>query len=268
MNYIAEINAFRVIAKKIKLSINDACLWYALMGLANDNFWTDNFKVKMSVLKSETRLSKNSILRARNSLKEKCLIIFNESKNDSTTYTMIPLASNDPVTHINTPSHTGTPPSHTGTPPVPHRHPPSGEKTHILEPQTYETKQLTEKQNCGHNNCFFLKQENINKHNKPYTREKFFDDETLNSIFFDFLEQRQKKDKTCNTQRAIALLVAKIKQYDPKKALELIEKSIINNWKGIFDDEKKTSTQQTKTDQQKNNQEKVYNKDAWKKNPR
>ena len=79
----------------------------------------------------------------------------------------------------------------------------------------------------------------INNIKENVKRKDYFEDEELNNLFYEFLEQR-KKQKAVNSDRAIKLLLNKLEPYDDDIKKQMIEQSILNSWKGIFDIKKKT----------------------------
>lgn len=62
----------------------------------------------------------------------------------------------------------------------------------------------------------------------------YFNNKELNSIFIDFLEMR-KKLKAVNSDRAINMLINKLNNYDDETKYKMIEQSIENSWKGLFE---------------------------------
>ena len=64
--------------------------------------------------------------------------------------------------------------------------------------------------------------------------KKYFESLKVNTIFNEFLELR-KKLKAVNTDRAINMLINKLNEYDEETQYEMIEQSIINSWKGVFE---------------------------------
>lgn len=62
----------------------------------------------------------------------------------------------------------------------------------------------------------------------------YFNNKELNSIFIDFLEMR-KKLKAVNSDRAINALINKLNNYDDETKYKMIEQSIENSWKGLFE---------------------------------
>ena len=79
----------------------------------------------------------------------------------------------------------------------------------------------------------------INNIKENVKRKEYFESEDLNNLFNEFLEQR-KKQKAVNSDRAIKLLLNKLEPYDDEVKKQMIEQSILNSWKGIFDIKKKT----------------------------
>lgn len=76
---------------------------------------------------------------------------------------------------------------------------------------------------------------NIEINKKEIIKEKrYFEDDNLNALFKDFLSMR-KKLKAVNSDRAITLLINKLSKYDDKTKIKMIENSIENSWKGIYE---------------------------------
>lgn len=75
----------------------------------------------------------------------------------------------------------------------------------------------------------------LNNNKKEIIKEKrYFEDDNLNDLFKDFLSMR-KKIKAVNSDRAITLLINKLSKYDDKTKIKMIENSIENSWKGIYE---------------------------------
>lgn len=79
---------------------------------------------------------------------------------------------------------------------------------------------------------------NINNKNinniKENIKRKYFENEELNNIFLEFMELR-KKLKAVNSDRAINSLLKTLDPYDDETKYKMIEKSIVNSWKGLFE---------------------------------
>lgn len=69
---------------------------------------------------------------------------------------------------------------------------------------------------------------------KEKIEQKYFDSLKVNTIFNEFLELR-KKLKAVNSERAINTLINKLNEYDEETQYKMIEQSIVNSWKGIFE---------------------------------
>ena len=70
--------------------------------------------------------------------------------------------------------------------------------------------------------------------NNPKIPSSYFDNEELDSLFKDFLSMR-KKLKAVNSDRAITVLINKLSKYDDKTKIKMIENSIENSWKGVYE---------------------------------
>lgn len=73
---------------------------------------------------------------------------------------------------------------------------------------------------------------------KRNIKEKYFENEYLNNLFYEFLEFR-KKLKAINSDKAINLLLNKLNQYDDQTKISMINQSIENSWKSVFPIKKK-----------------------------
>lgn len=78
MNYISEINLFNNWLETADLPSNAIVVWYALMFAANRCGWKEEFSVPFSVLECRTKLNKSTICRMRRALAERGLISFRE----------------------------------------------------------------------------------------------------------------------------------------------------------------------------------------------
>jgi SOS response regulatory protein OraA/RecX len=90
MNYITEINAFYDWLETNSISDSAINLWHAMMAINNKTGWKKEFTVAILTLEGRTKLSKSSIIRARNQLKQSGRIDFKERKgNQSCVYNLI-----------------------------------------------------------------------------------------------------------------------------------------------------------------------------------
>ena len=70
--------------------------------------------------------------------------------------------------------------------------------------------------------------------NNKKKKNKYYDNEELNNVFNEFLELR-KKLKVVNTDRAIKLLLNKLNEYDDDTKKQMLEQSIMNSWKSVYE---------------------------------
>ena len=86
MNYIAQINAFWDSATTNPLSTGQVSLYFALLHVCNRSNWIEWFAAPNQVLSVLTGLSRSGILKARNELKQRGLIDFQEKATKATRY--------------------------------------------------------------------------------------------------------------------------------------------------------------------------------------
>ena len=72
---------------------------------------------------------------------------------------------------------------------------------------------------------------NINTNNN---KNIYYSDKELNDLFLEFLEVRKKK-KAVNSDRAIKMLINKLSNYSDDIKYKMIEKSIVNSWKDVYE---------------------------------
>ena len=77
------------------------------------------------------------------------------------------------------------------------------------------------------------KEIDIYKGRKIYAN-KYFDNEEVNTLFNEFLQLR-KKIKAVNSDRAINTLVNKLNKFDDDVKYKMIEQSIVNSWKDVYE---------------------------------
>jgi predicted phage replisome organizer len=79
-----------------------------------------------------------------------------------------------------------------------------------------------------------LEEEKKNKKKSANAPIEYFSNETLNTLFIEFLEVR-KKLKAVNSDRAIKMLINKLNKYDDDIKIKMIENSIVNSWKDVYE---------------------------------
>lgn len=90
-----------------------------------------------------------------------------------------------------------------------------------------------------------LVQESVGKVSIVEEKKVYFDNDNLNSIFEEFIEVR-KKLKAVNSDRAIKTLINKLNKYDDDTKYQMLENSIVNSWKDVYEPKqpKQTFTKQ------------------------
>lgn len=63
----------------------------------------------------------------------------------------------------------------------------------------------------------------------------YFDNKDLNNTFIDFITMRKSLKNGAMTERAISMMINKINKHDEQTAIEMLNQSILNNWKDIFE---------------------------------
>lgn len=85
---------------------------------------------------------------------------------------------------------------------------------------------------------------NYNNNNNNKKRENieklYFENNKVNDIFLEFLDLR-KKIKAVNSDRAINTLINKLNKYDDDTKFMMIEQSIVNSWKDVYELKNKQS---------------------------
>lgn len=76
--------------------------------------------------------------------------------------------------------------------------------------------------------------ESISKDIPKKVEKKYFESLKVNTLFNEFLELR-KKIKAVNSERAINTLVNKLNNYDEDTQYKMIERSIVNSWKDVYE---------------------------------
>ena len=93
MNYLVEINAFYQWLPTETISAHAVTLWGALMQTANRKFWAATFEVPIATLQAFTKLSRDSIYKARDELKAHGRITYtSRGGSASAVYSIIPFS--------------------------------------------------------------------------------------------------------------------------------------------------------------------------------
>ena len=103
-----------------------------------------------------------------------------------------------------------------------------------IDKQTTNKRQTNDNIIIKNNKNNTNKEINIKENISKDIQKKYFESLKVNTLFNEFLEQR-KKLKAVNSERAINTLINKLNNYDEDTQIKMIENSIVNSWKGIFE---------------------------------
>nr|DAN97745.1 MAG TPA: helix-turn-helix domain protein [Caudoviricetes sp.] len=215
MNYITEIKAFHDKVELNGLSSGQIALWYALMYINNKCGWLEWFTVPNQVLSIHSGLSRSGILKARNQLKQLGLLDFKERGTKATAYKLVTMSESKQVSN-----------------------------QYSMQDSTQDGHQ----DSVQNSDTLNKQKHKLNKTKKRSTKvlpEKFCESEPLNNAILAFLAHR-KAMKAPMTEHAIELMLKKLNKMteDEDEKIEILNQSIMNSWKGIFElkEKKKGST--------------------------
>ncbi len=63
----------------------------------------------------------------------------------------------------------------------------------------------------------------------------YFENLELNKTFIDFMKMRKSLKNGAMTERAIKMMINKLNGYDIDISIQMLEQSILNNWKDVYD---------------------------------
>lgn len=90
-----------------------------------------------------------------------------------------------------------------------------------------------------------IKKDIKKKTNELATTQTYFpNDEKLNSTFIDFMNMRKSLKNGKMTDRAITMMINKLNKYENDKAIAMLEESILNNWKDIYEPKRTSNNSQ------------------------
>lgn len=92
----------------------------------------------------------------------------------------------------------------------------------------------------GKNYCNQHSKEIIKTQQKT-TKENYFENQEVNDLFIEFLKIR-KKIKAVNSDLAIKKLINKLNKYEDNIKIKMLENSIVNSWKDVYELKEKKET--------------------------
>ncbi len=263
MNYMTEIKLFNEWLETSEVSSAAIALWYALMYIANRSGWKPELSIPASTLTMRTKLSRSTVYREREALRDHGLIDFDENGGrQSSTYringfesrlvshtdtqsgtqseTQIPEASHvvshtetqdgtqaDDASHVV--SHTGTQ-SETQTDFVSH----TGTQSGMIykHKQDLSLKKNRDKSSSG------KKEKSCAKKKKEEFDLSFAGDPVWEELLRTWLEYKRGRNQVYKSElsvRKFLTMLRNLSRGDPEMARQIVDKSIANNWAGIFE---------------------------------
>lgn len=206
MNYIKQLNAFYELLIINPLSSSALCLYGVLLHINNKCNWISEFTVANSTLQTFTSLSRVALDRARNELIQKKYIKYKKgSGNQAGKYLIVCFDTQNDT------------------------------QSDIQNVTQNDTQSNTQSENINKH-----KQKHKQKHiEKENIKEKYFDDEKLNTSFVEWLnykKQRKEKYTDIGLQKLITQINNQLKLHTSSEIIELIDTCISRNYKGIIFD--------------------------------
>lgn len=254
MNYIVELNMFDDWVETESLSANAVLLWRTLMAVANRSGWKPEFTVSLSTLESRTKLHKSTICRARDELEQAGLLDYEsrggrlsaayrlysfelryatqgENRTDfelqGATQSATRTENDDPVA-----SHTATQ-GENRTDVELH----SATLTANINKPNIDISSDKEDINNGGSGEKKKAAKSSKKKKADFDLSFIGDDawENLVRIWLDYKQSRNESYKSELSVKKFHTMLRNLSRGDPALAGKIIDKSIANNWAGIFE---------------------------------
>lgn len=229
MNYIAEIKAFHDLVQIKQLSSGQIALWYGLMYINNKCTWVEWFTAPNLTLELNTGLSRSGIAKARNVLKQHGILEFKQNGTKSTSYKLNSLANWKPENlQMNDAMSNSTQVSNQiGAQDGNQSSTQDGAQVCTPLNKLNETKQKKKES----------KKEGGKKPQDNYQSiiDSFTDHLQLKEAIWGFIQMRVNSKKK-PTDRALELMLSKLKELsgDVREQIEILNKSTMSNWSGVY----------------------------------
>ena len=224
MNYIREINAFYDLLQLQPMSSGQIALWHALVSICNKLSWAEWFSAPNQALEVRSGLSRQSVVSARNHLKQLGLIDFRTRGTKSTLYKIVSLCDTTSDTLQDTLQDAL---QDTGTTSETLQDALQGGLQDALQGGLQDALPL---------NKHKQKQKQKQKHNTPHNPPKTKDQtEGLEGAINRFAEHRKALKKPM-TDHAVDLLRKRLAQLssDEGEQIKLIDHAIMRGWLSVF----------------------------------
>jgi len=246
MNYIAEIKAFHDLVQIKQLSSGQIALWYGLMYINNKCAWVEWFTAPNLTLELNTGLSRSGIAKARNVLKQHGIIDFKQNGTKATSYKLYSMANcrNESVQINDTMSNS----TQVGN--------------QVSNQIGVQDSNQSSKQD-GAQVCTPLNKLNETKLKKKESKkvsekktgdgyqsiiDSFTENAQLKEAIWGFIQMRINSKKK-PTDRAVELMLSKLQELssDVREQIEILNKSTMSNWSGVYPLKQDSSKSETAT---------------------
>ena len=234
MNYLAEIRHFYDWLETESLPSNAIVLWHALMFTANRCGWREEFSVPFSVLENRTKLDKSTICRMRRILVERGIISVCGQRGRRSAVYRLNKFERHPARHDATvfatqtatmtgeASQSATP---TATVSIQDRFIPEKEKTSKKEKAP---RRPEERKGCAE------KREPVRQNLSQFLASLDEAWRAPMSIWLEYKRSRREGYRSEMGARKCLALLRDLSGDDPAIAAVVIDRSIANNWAGLF----------------------------------
>ncbi len=111
------------------------------------------------------------------------------------------------------------------------------------------------------------KEKDIDKDKKKLAKAQasYFENQELNNTFLDFIKMRKSLKNGAMTDRAISMMITKLNRYDTQTAIAMLNQSILNNWKDVYELKPEVKRPEPKPNKFNNFSQRQYSKEDFQK---
>lgn len=235
MNYMTEIKLFYERLETCPLSAAAIALWHALMFTANRCGWAEEFSTPMGLLMLRTRISRSSLYRTRQELQRAGRISFRSQGGSADSIYTIHSLEQDFASRFT--SHIGT---QTASYPdsVSYALSRTGTRPYRLNRDSSEKEKTSKKEkgrSAGEERKNCAKKREMPRLNQaqflsaldPAWREPM-------TVWLEYKRSRRESYRSESGARKCLSLLRNLSGEDPTVAVAIIDRSIANNWAGLF----------------------------------
>ncbi|MCI1784522.1 MAG: hypothetical protein LKI59_00065 [Bacteroidales bacterium] len=239
MNYLTEIRLFYDKLPSFQLTSSDIALWHGLMNIFNRAGWPQDLSISPSEIQACTCISKTGIFRCRQNLSKAGLIEFLPQKGCRCgIYRIMPLSLSIAIQigtqafQIETlPVHSGTQAFHSGT-----QNDSENEFAFQIGSQSGTQTESTPIIENKLNNNISLKEKDKKK---KFSWRVWIStiDRKWQPVMEQWLEYKSERKEDYSGEMSLSKLLTRLRNLsgdNPATAQQIIDRSIVNSWKGLF----------------------------------